>query len=89
MPIEASDVSLEELDYHLEPSIRIRVDERGSANEFECVVRQFAETDAASGDTHAKIYECEVTRVLGGDTEYDFGDSVRVDNRDITRVYDS
>ena len=89
MPIEASDVSLEELDYHLEPNTRTRVDETGSANKFECVVQQFEETDVASGDTYAKIYECEVTRVLGGDTEYDVGDSVRVDNRDITRVYDN
>lgn len=83
--IESDELSLEELDYHLETGVLVDVVESGSNNRFTAIVREFVETDVAR-DGHAKIYRCYVTDVRDG--SYEEGDEVRVDNRDVTRVHE-
>lgn len=84
MTVESADVSLEELDYHLESGVTVLVDEKGSDEEFIACVNRFVEEDVAR-DGFAKVYEGEVTEVRSG--SYRVGHTVRIDNRDVVRVF--
>lgn len=80
-----NELSLEELDYRLEQGTTILVNEKGSDNQFDAVIEAYSEKDVAK-DTYAKIYRCTVTETHAG--EYEPGDTVHVDNRDVVRVFD-